>query len=199
MAKPFAIAAVGRAILALLSTACPRDANGFPNAHFELVQAANFGANAMPEGIGLYLYRLTPANNIRNQPARLGPDGRRYRPSFSVDLHYLLIAFASDAFKQQRLLGWAVRTIEDTPVLPASLINTIGPEHDLFAPTEAVDVIMETLSVQDLTSVWEVGKPAIQPSAPYVVRMLNVDSDLEITEHAPVQTRVFEAGKVVEP
>ena len=200
MARPFAIAAVGKAILSLLMAACPRDANGFPGASFQLFQAANFSdTTLMKEGIALYLYRLTPANNVRNQPPRVGPDGRRFRPSLPIDLHYLLVPYGSDAFVQQRILGWAIRTIEDTPVLPSSLVNQIGPEHDLFAENEAVDVIMETLSIQDLGSVWEVAKPAIQPAVSYVVRMLAVDSDIDIREHELVQTRVFGAGKVVEP
>ena len=199
MAKPFAIAAVGKAILSLLMAACPRDANGFPNAAFQLFQAANFSdPNIMKEGVALYLYRLTPANNVRNQPPRTAPDGRRFRPSLPIDLHYLLVPYGVDAFKQQRILGWAIRTLEDTPVLPSGLVNQVGPEGDLFGPNEAIDIIMETLSIQDLGSVWEVAKPSIQPAVAYVVRMLAVDSDLEIREHELVQTRVFGAGKVVE-
>src|SRR5262249_40978065 len=124
MAKPYAIAATGQAILSLLSTACPRA--DFPSAQFELYQARNF-QSPMDEGVALYLHRITPANNIRNLPPRVAPDGRKYRPAVPIDLHYLLIAWARDAAKQQRLLGWAIRTIEDTPTLTAGVLNQPGP------------------------------------------------------------------------
>jgi hypothetical protein len=196
MASPYAIAAVGKAILALLAGACPKPE--FAGAEFELYQAKNFLA-PMEEGIALYLHRVTPANNIRNMPPRIAPDGRRYRPSLPIDIHFLLIPYARDAFKQQRLLGWAMRTIEDTPILHDSFLNQYGPEPDTFREGEHVDAIIETIAYQDLGSIWDVAKPSIQPAVPYVVRMLSLDSQLDMTEAGLVQTRVFDAGKVVEP
>ena len=196
MATHNAIAAVGQAILGLLSSACPRPE--FAGAQFELYQARNF-QSPMDEGLALYLHRVTPANNIRNLPPRVAPDGRRYRPSLPLDLHYLLIAWARDAVKQHRLLGWAMREIENTPILPASLLNQYGPEPDTFAGNESVDLIMETLPILDMGAIWEVHRHQFQPSIPYIARMLRIDSDLEVTQAGPVQTRVFGAGKVVEP
>jgi hypothetical protein len=193
MAGAYALAAVGKAILTLLASACPR--SDFANAEFELYQAKNF-TKPMEEGIALYLHRITPANNIRNLPPRVAPDGTRFRPSLPVDLHYLLIPYAPDAFKQQRLLGWAMRAMEDLTVLNSGLLNQPGPEPDLFADAEAVDVIMETLAIQDIGSVWEAAKPNIQPAVPYIVRMLLLDSAIEMTEGPPVQTRVFGMGEV---
>jgi hypothetical protein len=88
MASPYAIAAVGKAFLALLAGACPKPE--FAGAEFELYQAKNF-QSPMTEGIALYLHRVTPANNIRNMPPRIAPDGRRYRPSLPIDIHFLLV------------------------------------------------------------------------------------------------------------
>lgn len=196
MASPYAIAAVGKAILALLAGACPKPE--FAGAEFELYQAKNF-LSPMEEGIALYLHRVTPANNIRNMPPRIAPDGRRYRPSLPLDIHFLLIPYARDAFKQQRLLGWAMRAIEDTPILYDSFLNQYGPEPDTFRPGECVDAILETIAYQDLGAVWNVANPNIQPAVPYIVRMLQLDSQLDMSEAGLVQTRVFGAGEVAEP
>jgi hypothetical protein len=193
VAHPYAIAAVGKAILALLSAARPIEFNG---ALFELYQARNFTA-PMDEGISLYLHRITPGGNVRNLPPRSGSDGRRYRPSVPVDLHYLLIPWAQDAFKQQRLLGWAVRVLEDTRVLHASLLNQHGPEPNLFGETETVDLLMQTLSLQDIHAIWEITKPNMQPSVGYVVRMLSLESVVPLVEADLVQTRDFGMGEVV--
>ncbi len=198
MAKPFAISAVARAVLSLLEAAVPRDeVRGFPNAKFEMYQASNFvEKNVTPEGIGVYVYRLAPANNVRNTAPRSLPDGKRIRPSMAIDIHFLLVAFAADAYKQHRLLGWAIRAIEDMPILPSSLLNLAGPEETIFGEAEAVDVVMENLSAQELNSIWDAAQSVSQLAAPYVVRMIELESELEMHEHPPVQTRVFGMGDV---
>ena len=64
MATANAIAAIGRAILALIAGAVPRDE--FAAAQFELYQAKDF-QSPMEEGISLYLYRITSAGEIRSE------------------------------------------------------------------------------------------------------------------------------------
>jgi len=193
MASPNAIAAVGRAILSLLAAAVPKPE--FAGAAFELYQSKHLQA-PMEEGVGLYLYRVTPGGSLRNLPPRTGSDGRRFRPSMPIDLHYLLIAYARDAFKQQRLLGWAIRTVEDTPLFHASLLNQFGPEADTFGENEVTDVLFETISIQDMSSIWDAAKTQIQPCVAYVVRMVPIASQIEMTDGERVQTRVADMGKV---
>lgn len=193
MAASYAVGAVGKAILAVLAAARPTPE--FASAEFELYQPKNF-LTPMEEGISLYLHRLTPGSNVRNLPPRVAADGRRFRPSVPVDLHYLLIPWARDAFKQHRILGWAVRVLEDTRVLPASLLNQHGPEPDLFGENESVDVLMQMMPVQDIVSILEVAKPDIHLAVPYVVRMVALDSDVELADADLVQTREFGMGTV---
>ena len=196
MATANAIAATGQAILALIARAVPGDE--FPTAQFELYQAKDF-QSPMEEGISLYLYRITLAGEIRNYPPRVAPDGRRYRQALPINLHYLLSAWARDAVKQQRLLGWTMRTLEDTPILPAGLLNQGGPEDTTFRPTETVELIMETISIYDMGAIWDVAKPNTQPSVCYTARMIGVESEIEITSGPLAQTRVIRDGKVVQP
>ena len=196
MATANAIAATGQAILALIKRAVPREE--FPTAQFELYQAKDF-QSPMEEGISLYLYRITPAGEVRNYPPRVAPDGRRFRQALPINLHYLLSAWARDAVKQQRLLGWTMRTLEDTPILPAALLNQGGPEDTTFRPTETVEVIIETISIYDMGAIWDVAKPNTQPSVCYMARMIGVESQIEITTGPLVQTRVIRDGEVFQP
>src|SRR5436305_1145429 len=83
-------------------------------------------------------------------------------------------AEARDALKPQRLLGQAMRILEDTPVMPAGILNQGGPESDTFNPNETVDVVMETITVYDMGAIWDVSKPNIQPSVGYVARMIGL-------------------------
>ncbi len=185
MAAYPAIAATSEAILGLLESASP--GTEFEGARFDHYGAKELN-DPMSDGVSLWLYRVTVNTVRRSSPPRLAPDGTRYRPSLPLDLHYLLIAWGSP-LKQQRLLGWCARTIEDTPILPVGLLNHYGPEADVFAADEAVELVWESLSQQDLYDIWEVAKHNAQPAIPYSARMVMIDSTVPLDEYAPVQTR----------
>jgi hypothetical protein len=182
-----AIAATSKAILWLLEDACPR--SEFPRAHFELYHSSDF-EKPMPEGVSLYLYRVAVNGSVRNMPPRVGPDGRRFRPSLPVDLYYLLTAWAEKVEQQQRLLGWSIRVLEDTPILPAGVLNE-RMEKETFRPEETVELIYEPLSLQDWAAVWDKLKPKIQTSMTYVARLIAIESNVELSDGAPIQTREF--------
>jgi hypothetical protein len=188
-----AIAATGQAMLGLLSDAVPRDQ--FPNAQFELYQMSNF-QQPMEEGISLFLYRIAANTSRRNLPPTTGPDGRRFRPPIPLDLYYIATAWAPTAVRQQRLLGWTIRMFEDVPILPTGLLNNYGPEPEIFRQGETVEVVLDSLTLQDLNNIWGVSKSSLQLSIGYVARMLHIQSSMPITEYKEVQTREFGVGKV---
>lgn len=190
MATYRAIAAISQAVLGMLEEACPRDE--FAGAGFRLVQSSDFQIDTPPlnEGISLFLYRVTVNGSLRNLPPRLAPDGRRYRPALPLDLHYLITAWGRSVEKQQRLLGWAMRTLEDTSILPSGLLNHYGPEAETFRASETVELILESLSLQDVNNIWDGLRPFL--SVPYVARMVALESDVPLVEARPAQTRAFE-------
>jgi hypothetical protein len=188
-----AIAATGQGIIKLLADACPDE---FEGAGFELYQMKDFGS-PMDEGVSLYLYRVAVNGSRRNLPPTLGPDGKRYRPPVPLDLFFLLTAWSKTAARQNRLLGWAVRTLQDFPVLHASLLNYYSPELEVFRPGETVELILDNLTLQDMSNMWfSSSKSAPQLSVGYIVRMVAIESSVEMSEHQPVQTREFDYGKV---
>lgn len=196
MATYHAIAATSQAILGLLKDACPKDE--FQNAGFALYHPSDFETPSMDEGISLFLYRVVPNGTLRNLQPRLGPDGRRYRASLPLDLHYIMTAWAKSVEKQQRLLGWSMRVLEDTPILPAGLLNHFMPEAETFHANETVELVCETLSLQDWTALWDKLKPKMQTSVTYVARMVPIESSIELTGGGMVQTRDFGYGKTSE-
>jgi hypothetical protein len=195
MAQYPAIAATSEAVLGTLQSATV--GGEFSGASFAHYQAADF-QSPMTDGISLYLYRVSVSSN-RNLPARLGADGKRRRPPIPLDLHFLITAWAGDAIKQQRMLGFAVRTLEDTPILPAGVLNQYGPEPDTFRPDESVEVVFENLSVQDFAYVWDIAKAKEQPSATYVARMVEIESRVESDGAGVVQTRELRYAQVAGP
>jgi len=196
LASQFAITAVGRAILGILMDACPRPE--FETARFELYQSGNF-AKPMDEGVSLYLYRVAVNATRRNLTPRIAPDGRRYRPALPIDLFYMLTAWARTAERQHRLLGWAMRTLEDTPTLPSGLLNHHAlPEGDAFRPDESVSLVLEPISVQDMFNIWDFARHNIQVSATYAVRFVPLETLALETDNGPVQTRLIGMGRLLE-
>lgn len=191
MATYHAIAATSMAVLGLLESACPRPE--FEGARFELYQAKDFN-NPMDQGVSLFLYRIATSSR-RNLPSRIGPNGEKYRPPLPLDLYYLLTAWGRTSAMQQRLLGWCIRELGDTPVLPASLLNHFMPEQETFRADESVELIFEPLSLQDISNLWEPLKQNLQASAFYVARMVALESIVEIPGGGLVQTREFDLAK----
>lgn len=192
MGKSQAIVAVGQAMLGLLADAVPRDE--FPNAQFDLYQLSNF-QTPMEEGVSLYLYRIAVNTTRRNLPPTIGEDGRKFKPPIPLDLYYVLSAWAPTAIRQQRLLGWTIRTLEDVSIIPSNLLNHYGPEIDTFGGSETAEIFMDSLTLQDLNNLWSLTRNSPPLSVGYVARMIHIESTMAINEFAEVQTREFQLGK----
>lgn len=194
MASFQAIAATGQAIIRLLADSRPQPE--FSTTRFELYQLSDFG-DPMEEGISFFLYRVAVNGTRRNIPPTVGPDGVRHRPPLPIDLHYVASVWAKSPVKQQRLLGWMIRQLEDVPILPTGLLNQSGPELDVFKPNETVELILEQLTMQDWNNLWGATKLTAPPlSVGYVARMVGIESTVALSG-ALVQTREIGYGKLI--
>ena len=187
MARYPAIAAMSDAVLGLLRTASI-------GGEFDGVELAHYGSGNLdpdvPGHVALRVHRIT-VSSTRNLRWRIANDGTRYRPPIPLDAHFLVTAWASDPIKQQRMLGFAIRTLEDTPILPSGILNQHAPEPEVFRPEETVELVFD-VSTQDQSYIWEVAPSKEQPSATYVARMIEVDSTVTADAMAPVTTRQFD-------
>jgi hypothetical protein len=194
MATFNAVAAVSRALLGLIEEHCPPGL--LLNPEYKLYHAPDF-ERPMGEGFSLFLYRVSINASMRNLPPRRTPDGRRYRPSLPLDLHYLLTPWAADPERQQRMLGWSMRFLEDLGTLPAGLLNHYVQETDTFRAEEAVEVVCDPLALPDYLNLWDKLKPKMHLSVTYALRMVMLDSTIESPGYGLVQTREFGMGKAV--
>jgi len=192
LATYHAIAAMGQAVLGLLAESCPHDE--FPGARFEAYQAANF-RQPMEEGVALYIHRVGANPTRRNPPPRKTADGRVYKQSLPLDVHFLLIPWSRSAARQHMMLGWLMRVLEDNASLGGGFINRFSVVPDTFTDGDSVEIVLDPMAMQDLLSVWEVAKPNIQISASYVARYLPIDSEVLLPDPGPpVQSRTFVVG-----
>jgi len=191
MARAQGIAAVSATLLGLLRDRYPRDEFG-PSLAFELYQARNFDA-PMKEGIAICLWRVAPNTGRRNFTSRTDALGRRFRGSLPIDLFYLIVPYAEQAERQQRLLGWAMRAMHELGTLAPTQLNHYLAESDVFAEAESLDAVGDPLGVGDYLTLWDRLK-RLPPAATYVLRMLLLDSEIPIEEHPLVEERNFDMG-----
>jgi hypothetical protein len=192
MARYHGIAATSNAIRLLLENAAAT--SEWSGGSFELYQAEQLQKplDGTKPKISVYLYRVLLSTVRRDRGFRIGPDGRRYRPSIPLDLHYLVTAWSSDAKTAHQLLGWAIRVLDDTPVLPVGLLNAYQAGLEVFGPDETVELVWEPLSLTDLYDIWQVSAQSQAPSASYVARMVMLDSDVALDDGELVHMREFD-------
>ena len=191
MARTQGIAAVSATLMGLLRDRYPRDEFG-PSLAFELYQARNFDS-PMKEGIAICLWRVAPNVNRRNFSTRTDRFGRRFRGSLPLDLFYLIVPFAEQAERQQRLLGWLMRDMHELGSLAPTQLNNYLAESDVFAEVESLNAVAEPLSVADYLTLWDRLK-RLPPAATYVLRMLLLDSETALDEYPAVEERAFDMG-----
>lgn len=195
MANYRAIAAVSSALQGLIRDRYPRDEFG-AGLDIELYQTRDF-ENPMQDGFSIYLFRVAVNGAVRNLTLRRSPDGRRFRPSLPLDLHYMITPWAQDVERQHRMLGWAMRLMEDIGVFSAGHLNHYIAETDTFAPHEGLEIICDPLTLSDYLTLWDRLRPRLPASATYTLRMVLIDSDVHVADAPPVQTRRFDMGQVV--
>jgi Pvc16 N-terminal domain len=190
MATFRAVSAVTAALVRLLeSHYSPGDFNG-NQLEFKVYLAGDF-QRPMDAGVSVFLYRVYVNMHQRTPPGRLDPVGRRRRTQLPLDLHILLTAWAKDASLQHTIAGWMMRIIEDTPSLPAGLLNNAAP--GVFLADETVELSLAELDTETLFRIWEViAANAYQISVPYVARAVRIETDEVLTTARPVQERDFD-------
>lgn len=194
MANHRAIAAVSTALQGLVRDRYPREEFG-PGLPIELYQTRDF-ESPMQDGFSIYLFRVAVNGAMRNLTLRRTPDGRRFRPSLPLDLHYMVTPWAQDVQRQHRMLGWVMRTIEDVGIFSAGHLNHYVAERDTFAPHEGLEIICDPLTLSDYLTLWDRLRPRLPASATYTLRMVFIDSEVEAHDAVPVQTRLLDLREV---
>ena len=113
--------------------------------------------------IGIFLYKVTPNGALRNQDAPTrATDGTVLKlPQAALDLHYLISFYGDESqLVAQRLLGAAVRSLYEEPVLSrADIAEAARQPHlagtDLGAAPQRVRFTPTQLDVDDLSRLWQ--------------------------------------------
>jgi hypothetical protein len=187
MADFRAITSCCEAVVNLLKSSCRPELFGTNTLDFRVgIQ----GSKPLTSGVSLSLYRIYPNSSNRIPAGRVNSDGSRQKTRLPIDLHLLLTAWGEYPSLQFTIAGWMMRVLEDTPILSAGLLNSVG--NDVFKQDEEVEINIVDLTNDDLFRIWEkLTTLPYQISVPYVARNLRIESNQQIPDAELVTERIF--------
>lgn len=163
------ISAVAQAVTLVLERSWRPDLIDGVTPQFKCYRSRDF-ADPMPTGLSVFVHLATDAP----QPGRVPAPDRRNRPGVSVQVHFLLTAWAESAPAEQALLGWAACVLAEHPVLDASLLNEVVP--GVCGTGETIQVRADSDPAVTVTQLWQVLPCPIQLSLPYVTSAVHLGS-----------------------
>lgn len=172
------------------------------NPRFEVYQPDDFANASSPRhinsGASVFLYRALPNLSHRTPSGNIRADGQRQFHKLPLDLYLLITIWGESPSTQNRLVGWVLRTLEDYPLIPASVLN-IGDTTPVFQDSEAVELLLSEMGGEELLQLWDMlgnGEVHYQITIPYLVRNLLLDSRRTIGVGEPVQVRTFDMNRL---
>lgn len=149
-------------------------------------------------GASVFLYRSLPNLSHRTPAGRLLPNGQRQFNKLPLDLYLMITIWGEDPNTQNSLVGWVLRTLEDYPVIPPTVLN-IGSNTPVFSEDESVELILSEMDGNEMLELWDMlgnGELYYQISIPYLVRNLEIDSRRVHEFGAPVQIRTSDMQRL---
>ncbi|MEG5129434.1 DUF4255 domain-containing protein, partial [Microcoleus sp. ARI1-B5] len=164
MSNYLAIATVTATLARLLQSAIQLDV---PGAKVTTVRPEANGGKTPEVGVNIYLYQATPNPAWRNYDLRnRRPKGELIKHAQAgLDLFYILTFYGNDIeLEPQRLLGSAVRTIVDNPILTPEMIRaTLNhsnfsylADSTLEQQVERVTIVPSQMNTEELSKIWSV-------------------------------------------
>jgi hypothetical protein len=161
---------------------------GSPSVTVELATTQAFAdlATTQQPTITIFLYRCLENPELRNSPQRRLPDGKLARQPLALELCYLVTPWgvrggggtsANDATatrEEHRLTGLIMQCFYDhAEVARAELFEE--PTRSVWRPTDTLQITMESLDVEDLYRIWDIGELPYRLSVAYRVRVLGLE------------------------
>lgn len=150
------------------------------------------GPNNSPNGISLWLYRVTRNGDVLNEP-QVPVDDQLPRQPLPVDLFYLVAPITRTPDNEQALLGRVLQVFSDHGILRGTDLR-----DDLAGESTELRLTLETLSLEELTRVWSALEEPYQLSASYRVQLVRIDSGHEPFRTSPVRQRRTRPDQILE-
>jgi Pvc16 N-terminal domain len=124
--------------------------------------------------LSIYLYRIVENAMLKNQFPAAGNGARIRKPPLTLDLFYLITPLVGLPREQQIVLGKVMQVYYDRAILEGS--DLAG---SLAAAGQQVRVVLNPVTLEETTRIWQALEMSYRLSVCYVVRIAMVDSRRE--------------------
>jgi hypothetical protein len=160
--------------------------------------------------LNLFLYHISYNTAYKNKflPTRNSSGDLISQPKIGLDLHYLVTAYGTDNddLLSQQILGSAIRTIAENPILTKDIISDAIKSQekiqfsDLNTEVQTVKLEPEMLSAEELTKVWSsFFQTNYRLSMAFQASVLLLDTKKQPKPTIPVKERLVYVNPIKQP
>lgn len=176
------ISAVSQTLRTLLTANITQSTdNQIKNVPIELLSPREMQDNHEDLGVSVWLYRVSRMADMLNEPPQRIWATQIVRTPLPILLYYLVTPVSSDPLTRHALMGKALQVMNDHAILRGADLQGI-----LQGTTDQLRVVLETLSLEDLSLVWDALSEPYQLSVSYMVQLVSIDSAEQPAQTSPV-------------
>lgn len=124
--------------------------------------------------LSLYLYRVAENGDMKNRPLEpKDPSLLRY-PPLSLNLFYLVTPLTNSTKNDHKLLGKTMQVFYDNAIVKGPALQGV-----LQGTTEELRIILNPVSMEDITKLWSAFMRSYRLSVSYEVKVIYIDSERE--------------------
>ena len=124
--------------------------------------------------LSMYLYRILENPYMKNSFPVEGTGGKLRKPPLTLDLYYLLTPLFGTPREQMIVLGKTMQVLYDRPILEGGDLS-----GSLGTTSEAIRLVLNPVSLEELTRVWQALEIPYRLSVCYLSRVIILDSELQ--------------------
>lgn len=140
--------------------------------------------------LSIYLYRVVENPFLKNQAMQTGEGRRRRVAPLALDLCYLITPLVGTPREQQIVLGKLMQVFFDRALVVGTDLSPGMAEAD-----EDVRIVLNPVSLEETTRVWQALEMSYRLSVCYVVRVALVDSRRQVQTTPVVERQGEFAGR----
>jgi hypothetical protein len=156
-----------------------------PNIVFEPPYKFISEVEPQPNRISIFLYRVLENSEMRNRDPELRNGKTLHRPPLFLNLFYLITPLTNSAENNHFLLGKAMRILHDNCIIKGASLADM-----LANTTEELRVILNPISMEDMTKLWSSFMRPYHLSATYEVKVIAIDSERTIETELVLRKRI---------
>jgi hypothetical protein len=182
---------IRRSILTALTSAPDADYDINREAQITLASpSANTTGNPL---LSVFLYHIEPDAALRNQHLLADAASGLRLPPLALQLRYLITPLDDEEENNHLVLGRILQYFHDNPQIER--LNNTTLDNSFGGASPALRIMLESLPVENLLSVWNALEVPYRLSVVYVVRVAAIDSDKGVTPAYRVLEKQIVVGR----